>query len=292
MNKITIIGANSSIARNFIYFLRDKNILLTLYDIQDTFSDAGEFNYHKIDLNSIESINSIDCTGDAIYVFSGLTGAERSIDHTNLFIDINEKALVNIVELVRKTNLNCHIIYPSSRLVYDDFDGPLKEDYPLKAKSVYAANKIFAESFLKINHDLYGINYTVFRIAIPFGQLNPNAFNYGIVSKLVSQGKNGCISLYGDGGSIRTFTHIKNICEIFYQAAEKNIVNDVYNIGGCHYSFLELAKMIQKKENCLIAFEKWPLAAKNVEVKNGYLDSTKLDKKLPIKYIDLADEID
>ena len=49
--KISIIGANSYIARNFVYYLvkqNDEKIMLKLYDIQDISYDGYEC-YTKID---------------------------------------------------------------------------------------------------------------------------------------------------------------------------------------------------------------------------------------------------
>lgn len=292
MKKITIIGANSSIARNFIYFLKDKKIDVVLYDIQEKFIDSDNYDYKQLDLLDINKVNKIDCLGDAIFIFSGLTGAENSVNFANRYIDVNEKTFINILDTVKTKNPDCQIIYPSSRLVYKDLPGELSEDSELEPKSIYSANKIFCENCLKIYNRMFGINFTVFRIAIPFGKMNPDADSFGIVSKLLQQGKNGKISLFGDGEGVRTFTHIKDICNVLYNSIGcKQMQNEIFNIGGKVYSFIDLANVISSKFKCDIEFKPWPESTMKVEVFNGNLNSQKLDSILNLNYSDIKEEL-
>ena len=70
MMKITIIGANSYIARNLIFEIHQRkiNAELKLYDYADVQSD-GENNYHKIDILDKRSVSKIDFNCDIIYMF-------------------------------------------------------------------------------------------------------------------------------------------------------------------------------------------------------------------------------
>ena len=287
MPKFSIIGANSSLARNFVFFLHDKNVSFKLYDIQDKQSDGFE-NYSKIDFLNDEDVKKIDFDCDAAFIFIGLTGAALSMNEVNRFIDINAKALVNVLNAVKLSHSQCKIIYPSSRLVYKDCENKLNERCPLEAKSVYALNKIFAEDILKLYHQFFDINYTVFRIAIPFGELNPSSNKYGILANLSDQSKNGEIKLFGDGSGVRTFTHVRNICEaLYFGATSKTTDGQIFNIGGHAYTLLEIANLLCKKDKSKITFIPWTEDMIKIDVKNGYLDSTKLDKLLNIDYIDI-----
>lgn len=291
MKKFTIIGSNSSLAQNFIYYLRNKDIVLKLYDIQEN-DVNGSSDYRCVDFFSDGDLTKIDYDCDALFLFSGLTGAESSLLHASRFVDINEKLFLRIVEAVKNSNSKCRIVYPSSRLVYKDTDKILSEDSELEAKSVYALNKIFCENCLKIYNEVYGVNYTVFRIAIPFGKLCPDASSFGIVAKLQEQSACGEIVLFGEGDSVRTFTHIENICEVFYFGGiADGTLNGIYNIGGSSYSFYRIATELAKKDNSKITYKSWPDILKSVEVKNGHLSSDKLDTILPVKYLDIVDYI-
>lgn len=292
MKHFSIIGANSSIARNFVYYLKDLDVQLDLYDIQEESLD-NEKNYRKLDFlneNDIQQIN-LDC--DAVYVFAGLTGAEKSFARSSAFIDANVKLLINLLEEHVRQNSNARIVYPSSRLVYKNIDRPLTETDTLEGRSIYAVNKISAEHFIKLFNQIYGVDYTIFRIAIPFGVLNPNAHEYGIVASLYNQAlKNGEITLFGDGSGIRTFTHIEDLCNILYRSASmEEMKNEIFNIGGCTYSLSQIASMQARKTGARICYLPWPSNTQKMDVENGCLDSGKLRKILDINYRDIKQEL-
>lgn len=290
MKKIVIIGSNSSIARNFRYFIEKEDVAISLYDVQDHSIDNTAYPYRKINFLSPEDVSTIDFDCDYVYLFSGKTGAAKGFDDPMSFVDINEKLLLIILKEMVNQKSHCRIIYPSSRLVYDDSSWTaLTEESKLKPKSIYAAEKIAAENYLALYHNAFNLRYTVFRIAIPFGELHPMIHEYGIVSNLVNQAKeNKEITLYGDGGSIRTFSHIVDICAaLWYGGTDEKAENETFNIGGCAHSLKELAERIAKKYGACVRNVEWPALEEKLEVSNGWLNSNKLDRMIKIEYKDI-----
>lgn len=292
MKKFSIIGANSSLARNFVYYLKDKDVQLDLYDIQPTGLEGND-NYKQVDLLNASEVNKINFDCDAVYLFTGLTGPEKSFAQYEFFIDVNEKVLLNVLNAYKEHNSKARFVYPSSRLVYKNSIAPLKESDELEGLSIYAVNKIASENYIKTYSLVYGVKYTILRIAIPFGKLNPSCTDYGIVSKFRRQAEdNGVITLYGDGSGKRTFTHIKNVCEVFYKTVlTESTQNEIYNVGGKAYSLYELASLQANKSNARIEYLPWPALSQKVDVANGVFDYSKLDKVLKIDYIDVAKDI-
>ena len=289
MRKISIIGANSSLAKSFIKYLESKkDIDLHLYGTHTT-CDWKNKNYKCIDLSEFASINQIDYSCDQLYIFSGLTGSVKGMKNYSDFIDVNEKNLVSILEGAVRNKATCRIVYPSSRLVYKSTGEILSEHSELECRSIYAVNKIAAEQYLKTYNNIYGIDYTIFRIAIPFGTISTEKSQYGIVSILKKQAiEKGVITLYGKGDGYRTFTHIKDICNIFYSAVLlEETKNEIYNIGGHKYSLMELASLIAHQYMAKIEMIEWPELDKKVDVPDGWLDSTKLDSILNFTYQDI-----
>lgn len=292
---VAIIGANSSLARNFIYYLKQvEGVTLFLYDIQQESVD-GYKNYSQIDLLDLQSVKNIRPDCDLLYLFSGLTGSVKGFKAYSAFIDVNEKALLNVLTFLAESGSKSRIIYPSSRLVYKNQEGALEENAEKEGLSIYAINKLAAENYLRLYGKTYGIPYTIFRIAIPFGQLNPAAHSYGIVNVLCEQAKTSKkITLFGEGAGARTFTHIKDVCRVLYDGGRSvRTVNDAYNIGGHKYLLKELAEMIAEKTGATIQYEPWPTAdLEDCDVANGWLDSKKLDEILNAPYLDLKDTFD
>ena len=285
-NRLAVIGANSFLARNFISQI-DKNLSeLVLYDIQDKHLDNEE-RYSKIDLLDREDVlNKIDFSADLIYIFSGKTGTKSGFEKYEEFISINETGLLNILWSYVKSESKSKIIYPSSRLVYKSSSTPVKEDDVLEAKSIYAVTKIACENYLKIYHDVWGVKFNIFRICVPYGTLIKNISSYGTYEFFTNQAKKGeDITLFGDGSSRRTFTHIKDLCSIL--ASAPSLIDcdcGIYNVGGDTKSLNDIAKAISAEYSVGIKYIQWPEIDKNLEVESVVFDSTKLDRITSYKY--------
>ena len=117
MSKISILGANSYIARNYIYYLNKehKDSEIKLYGHSDKQIDAYK-NYIKIDFSNINELNKIDWNTDYIYIFIGKTGTLNGFIEYENFLDINEKYLLHILNKYMEKKSKAKIIFLSTRL--------------------------------------------------------------------------------------------------------------------------------------------------------------------------------
>ena len=280
MQEITIIGANSYLARNLIYFLRDKN--LYLYGHREKQAD-GLANYRLVNLfDSLSSIKAINMKVDAIFLFSGKTGT--SFENPCEFLDVNEKILLNILNEYRAQNSNARIIFPSTRLIYSNNNNALESDTG-ELKSVYAVNKFACEKYLNIYNRVFGVNYTIFRICLPYGSFIPGASSYGTIDFMLNRARSGeNIILYGDGSVRRTLTYIQDICCSMIEGAEsQKCANEIFNIGGENYNLLEIAKLIAAKYGVKVEFVPYPEIAAKIESGDTVFNSDKLDSIINYK---------
>lgn len=281
---IAIIGANSFLARNFISTIDREKFSLKLYDIsncqQDSFGD-----YEQIDLSSMESVAHIDFSSSLLYCFSGLTGTKVGFERYADFIDVNEKYFLNILTEYVNRKSNAKIIYPSTRLVYKSSKIKVSEDSEKEFRSIYAINKFASEKYLELYHETFNLQYCVLRICVPYGTLIDNLGSYGTYEFFVNQAQNGNITLYGDGSSRRTFTHINDICRVMLDGGlNAKCINDVYNVGGDDKSLLDVATILAAKYNATIEFVEWPEMDKKIEVSNVVFDDSKLASILNMNY--------
>lgn len=287
MKKIIIIGANSYIARNLLFVMKKKyeDIDIKLYDYAEKHID-GEENYYSIDILSKESVATIDMKCDYIYMFVGKTGSANGFEEYDMFIDINERALLNVLNEYRNQNSSAKIIFPSTRLVYKGKDGLQKEDDEKEFKTIYAVNKYACEQYLKQYNLIYNVNYCIFRICIPYGTLISNASSYGTAEFMLNKAKRGeNITLYGDGSVRRTLTYMGDLCDVLIDGAfNSNLNNDVYNIGGENYSLREMAEKIAKKWEVGIDYIAWPEIAKKIESGDTVFDDSKIKELCDISY--------
>lgn len=288
--KITILGANSFIARNMIYELENRkeqglDVEMFLYDFTDTQLD-NKTNYTRLNVLDKESVKQINFDVDLIYLFIGKTGTIQGFDDYNTFIDINEKAMLNILSVYVERKSSAKIIFPSTRLVYKGKNGLLKEDEEKEFKTVYAINKYACEQYLNMYHRMYDVNYAILRICVPYGTMIPNASSYGTAEFMLNKAKKGeDISLYGDGSVRRTLTHMEDLCNILVECGlSEDVSNDIYNIGGENYSLKEMAEIIAKKYSVGVTYVDWPETALKIESGDTVFDSNKLDSTIRYKF--------
>lgn len=287
MNKIIVIGANSYIARNLVLYIKNHYIEydLKLYDIAQESLD-GYDNYKSINVLDRQTIKQIDFNCDIIFMFVGKTGTEKGFEDYDTFIDVNEKALLNILMEYKEQKSNAKIIFPSTRLVYKGKKGKIKENDEKEFKTIYAINKYACEKYLEQYNNLYNIKYCILRICVPYGSLIDNVQSYGTAEFMLSKAKNNeDICLYGNGGARRTIIYIEDLCEILINAAMSDqCLNDVYNVGGEDYSLKEMAEIIAAKYKVGVVYREWPQVALKIESGDTVFDDEKLKLKLGVKY--------
>ena len=288
--KISIIGSNSNLARNFVKYIENENIDIELYDIQNSSLD-GKSNYMQIDFSDDNSIDLINYNSDLIYIFFGLIGTSKGFRAYNEFITVNEIYLAKILNHLKKHESNSKIVYISSRLVYSDTPALHSETSLLDGKSIYAINKIASENLIRLYSNVFGLRYSIFRVGIPFGSIENLNLDFGVVSMLEKQAIDGKINMYWNGIGTRTFSHIKDICYILYNAPLlSKSTNEIYNIGGCNHTLLEVGQYFAKKYNAKIVNIDVNGVDEKIECVNGAFNFTKIQNLLPHCYVDLVNE--
>lgn len=275
-----IIGANSYIARNFIYQMINKykcnNFLL--YGKEDYQLD-GFINYHKVNILEKADTNNINLDCNNIYMFVGKTGTIDSFKNYVDFININQISLLNLLDQYIKQNSKAKLIFLSTRLLYDDYKGLQKEEFNSNLKSIYAVSKFACEQYLQIYSKVFNVKYVILRLCVPYGSLIEGAESYGTCGFITKKAQNNeNITIYGDGSQRRTFTYIGDIADILYRVGTNKVcINDIYNIGGESYSLNDVAMMIANYYGVNIDYIPFPEIEKKIESGDTVFDSQKLD---------------
>lgn len=280
MVKNVVIGANSYLARNFIFKLVNyyNNSEFKLYGKDDIQID-GFGNYTKVDILNKEDVKHINLDCKYIYMFVGKTGSADGFINYIDSININQIALLNLLDQYVKQKSNAKIIFLSSRLLYDDYKGKQNEKFNSNLKTIYAVNKYACEQYLKIYNRVFNVKYIVLRVCIPYGTLIEGASSYGTCDFMIKKASNKeNITLYGDGSQRRTFTYIGDVADIIYNSAiNDKCINDIYNIGGEDLSLYEVAILIAQKFGVNIECVKFPDIESKIESGDTVFDSSKLD---------------
>lgn len=279
MKKSLLIGSNGYLGRHLARFLDMEGFENRNYDIHPE-AASGVTTYSPLDVTRMEGFKAITSDVDFIFMFAGITGTADGFDRFAEFITVNEIGLLNLLTWMRKTSCKARIIFPSTRLIYKGWKNhALKEDDPKETKTIYAVNKMAAENILAMYHNAFGIDFTIFRICVPYGNFFDETYSYGTLGFFLEKARKGeDITLFGDGSIRRTFTHVDDISQLIIKSIQiDKTVNGIFNLGGEDLSLLDAATLIAEKYGVAIKYVGWPDMALRLESDDTVFDSSRLN---------------
>ena len=285
MSNVAVFGCNGYLGQHIVHFLlHGKGAAVTGFDLQEQYAGTDSISYVKMDITRPAEVQSLEEGFDTIYYFTGLTGTDISFERYELFVNVNELGLLHLLQHLRGFGKRPKIVFPSTRLVYKGVANvPLKEEDEKEFKTLYASSKYNGEQYLEMYRNLFGINYTVFRVCVPYANLVAGALSYGTIGFFLSKAQKGeAISLFGDGGLKRTFTHVWDICrQVVDVAALPESNGRVLNIDGETFSLKEAAALIAAKYGVALQYVPWPEKALKLESGDTIFDGSRIRSLYP-----------
>lgn len=174
----------------------------------------------------------------AAYAAEGLSHFIKRFNYENNLIgSIN---LINAaVNFGAKT-----FIFTSSIAVYGANNPPLTEDMIPGPEDSYGIAKFAVEQELRITHEMFGLDYVIFRPHNVYGERQNIGDRYrnviGIFMNQILKGEP--LTIFGDGNQTRAFTYISDVAPIIANSFRNpEALNKVFNIGSdnhCSLNFL------------------------------------------------------
>ncbi len=156
---------------------------------------------------------------DAVIHLAAQTMVPTSVEQPVLDCRINLEGVLHVLEACRIHGTR-HILFSSSAAVYgDNLHIPLKETERLVPTSPYGITKMTTEHYLRVYHELYGMDATVFRFANVYGERQGEKGEGGVVSifcKLLSQRQG--ITVFGVGNQTRDFVYAGDSAQAIIRA--------------------------------------------------------------------------
>ena len=209
----------------------------------------------------------------AAYAAEGLSHFIRRFNYTNNLI-----GSVNLINESVKHKIKC-FVFTSSIAVYGAGQLPMTEDLTPMPEDPYGIAKYAVEQDLKAAHEMFGLDYIIFRPHNVYGEYQNIADKYrnvlGIFMNQLLQEKP--LTIFGDGMQTRAFSYIGDVAPYIAKSVEiKEAYKQVFNIGADkEYTVKELAETIMQVMK--IKQELKLLPARN-EVVNAYSDHSKAKK--------------
>lgn len=186
---------------------------------------------------------------DIVFHLAALIGIPYSYVAPISYIKTNIEGTANILEAVRKFDLQ-KIIHTSTSEVYGTAKyTPIDEKHPLQAQSPYSATKISADKIAESYHRAFDIPVTTVR---PFNTYGPRQSGRAVIPTIISQAIKEEYIMLGDLSPIRDLNYVEDTANGFIAAAESDLAEgEVINLGsGKGITIGELAALIKEIMNC------------------------------------------
>ena len=206
----------------------------------------------------------------AAYAAEGLSHFIKRFNYTN-----NVIGSVNLINEAVNHNVK-RFIFTSSIAVYGRNQLPMREDLVPSPEDSYGVAKYAVELDLKASHEMFGLDYVIFRPHNVYGERQNTGDKYrnviGIFMNQLLRGEQ--LTVFGDGQQQRAFSYVGDIAPIRAESATLEAAkNQVFNVGAdTVYTVKKLATEVMSAMG--IEGELRHLPARN-EVVDAYSDHTK-----------------
>jgi len=183
----------------------------------------------------------------AAYAAEGLSHFIRNYNYDN-----NLVGTAMLINHAVNHKVKCFVFTSSIAIYgsgpYEGFTGKFTENTPASPEDPYGISKYAVELDLKAAHEMFGLNYIIFRPHNVYGP-NQNTFDkyrnvIGIF--LYNLLHNKPMGIFGDGTQTRSFSYIDDVAPYISAAPYfEHLINKRFNIGSERaYSLTDLARSI------------------------------------------------
>lgn len=130
---------------------------------------------------------------------------------------------------------------------------PILETHATDPVCSYGITKLSIEKYLHLFHVLHGLDYTVLRLANPFGEGQRVHASQGAVAVFLGKVLRGePVEIWGDGSVVRDYIYIRDVVDALLAALERATDERTFNIGsGRGHSLNELIDSIENVTGCI-----------------------------------------
>lgn len=190
------------------------------------------FTLHEVDIRDAQAVLDVCTSGhfDVVVHLAALAGVRSSVERASLYVDVNVRGTVNVLDGARHTGIP-HVVLASTSSVYGRSTAiPFREDGPTsRPLAPYPATKLAAELIAHAYHNLFGITCTVLRFFSVYGPRGrPDMMPYRVVDCVVHDRE---FELYAGGEMYRDWTYISDIVAGVLAASERPLGYQIVNLG-------------------------------------------------------------
>lgn len=212
---------------------------------------------------------------DVVYHMVSTTNANNSNNEMERDVRDNVIGTINLLDTCVEKQVKKVIFISSGGTVYGNpIEVPIKETHPTNPICSYGITKLTIEKYLSLYHHLYGLDYTVIRLANPYGPYHQN-LTQGLINVIINKSINDeTLEIWGDGKVERDYIYIDDAVEALSMVKDMSTEEKVFNIGsGQSHSICDIINEVERTAGKTIQKEFKPARSQDVPV--NVLDITR-----------------
>lgn len=221
-----------------------------------------QITFINADIRDTELLTKAAGNCDAIFHLAAIVSVPQTIEEPIDSAQINDIGTLHVLEAARRNRVK-KVVFSSSCAVYgDDPELPKTENMIPKPCSHYAVQKLAAEHYVRVYHELFDIQTASLRYFNVYGpRQDPSSPYSGVISIFMTKAASKTAPLiFGDGNQSRDFIYVKDVVNANLLAASADTPNGgVFNIGtGNFVRIQQLWEMIRDLDGLKIDAEYAP----------------------------------
>jgi UDP-glucose 4-epimerase len=276
---IAILGAAGFIGTNLILALsKDEDNKIKAIDVsKDYFIDDVKKSAEIVESSFDENTCYKEFLREQDIVYHLVSTNNPTNSNVNIGKDIADNIMISIkiLEACVECKVKKIVFISSGGTVYGNkVNCPINENDVTNPITTYGIQKLSIEKLLYLYNYLYDLDYSIIRLANPYGPYQRPNGRLGVVTTFVYKALKGeQLTVFGDGSVVRDYIFIDDAIRGIIRISSGNYENKIFNLGsGKGESVNRIIEILKEKVN------------PNLDVK--YLDARSVD--VPINVLDIT----
>ncbi len=232
--RIIVTGGSGFIGSHVADTLAARGHEVCIYDL-DSPQHTTACEFVRGDTRDVDRLTKTIRPGDMIYHLAAEANVNRFFESPLFSNENTSHSALCVLEAARRTGAS-RVLLASTEWVYGsangDEDSVITEEcaYASAPDHLYTCAKIAAELFCVGYRNLYGVEYTIMRYGIPFGERGrAETVTPTFIRRIL---RDETIRIHGDGSQYRQFIYVRDLAEGNAACLHENARNQVFNLNG------------------------------------------------------------
>ena len=247
--RILILGGQGFIGQNLCNKLLSEGHSVTVLEKQINL-DRVIPNIRYVEGDFLDKSTYAEYLKDIDVVYHMISTTNPNNSNNEMERDVKENVIgtINLLDECVDNNIKKVVFISSGGTVYGvPEEVPIKETHPTNPICSYGITKLTIEKYLELYNHLHGLDYSVIRLANPYGPYHQNLMQ-GLINVILYKAINDdTLEIWGDGQVRRDYIYIDDAVEALSLAKDVDTQEKVLNIGsGQSYSICDIISEVEK----------------------------------------------